>query len=64
MSIAAIQEVFNSFGSVIIQSLEFIISLPKLLVAMINIIPNPFRSSFLMYFPIIFGLFIWKLVKG
>ncbi len=64
MSINSITEVFNSFISVILQALEFIVNLPFLLFTLIDVIPDPFRTSFLSFFPIIIGIFIWKLWKG
>ena len=64
MNLDSIKNIFESFGSVIIQSLNFIINLPDFFISIISFIPDPFRTNLLMYFPIMFGLFIWKLVRG
>ena len=64
MDTVKVLELLASLSSIVLQSIYFITKLPTLFMTLISFIPDPFRTNLLMYFPIMFGLFIWKLVRG
>lgn len=64
MELITVLEILNDFVGIVLSAIYFISKLPSLLYSMINFIPDPFKTNLLIYFPIMFGLFIWKLVRG